>query len=42
MRFVVILIVLVLAAMAGLYVYGHMLEPDTKTITQEANNGEAL
>jgi hypothetical protein len=35
-RFVLILLVLVLAALAGLYIYGQMLEPDTRTIEQEA------
>ena len=37
MRFVVILILIVLAALAGLFVYGQMLEADTETITQEAD-----
>jgi len=37
-RFVVILIVLALAALAGLFVYGQMLQPEVGTITIEANN----
>lgn len=39
MRFVLILLALVLAGLAGLYVYGQMLEPDTRTIEQEALDG---
>jgi len=35
-RFVVILLVLVIAALGGLYLYGQMLEPDTRIIEQEA------
>ncbi len=35
-RFVVILLVLVIAALGGLYIYGQMLEPDTRVIEQEA------
>ncbi len=31
-----VLFVLALAVMAGLFVYGQMLEPETKTITEEA------
>jgi hypothetical protein len=36
---VVILILIALAVLAGLFVYGQMLEPETRTITQEAQNG---
>ncbi len=39
MRFVIILLVLVLAAMAGLYFYGQMLEPEQRVIEQEARDG---
>ena len=37
MRFVIILILIALAALAGLFVYGQMLEPETQTITEEAD-----
>ncbi|MHA7873003.1 MAG: hypothetical protein ACX939_11690 [Hyphococcus sp.] len=37
MRFVLIIIVLALAALTGLYLYGQMLEPETRTIEQEAS-----
>ena len=36
MRFVLILLVLAIGALTGLYIYGQMLEPDTRTIEQEA------
>ena len=39
MRFVLILLGLALAVMAGLFVYGQMLEVETTTITQEVENG---
>ena len=35
-RLVLILVVLVIASLAGLYIYGQMLEPETRTIEQEA------
>lgn len=38
MRFVVILLLLALAAMAGLYVYGQMLEPEQRMIEEEARD----
>lgn len=38
MRFVLIIVVLLAAAVAGLYIYGQMLEPETQTIEQEALN----
>lgn len=38
MRFAVILVLFVLAVLAGLYFYGDMLEPETQVITQEAEN----
>jgi len=40
LRFVIILILIALAALVGLFVYGEMLEPETRTITQEAENAE--
>jgi hypothetical protein len=40
-RLVLILLLLLAAAMGGLFVYGQMLEAETQTITQEAApNGE--
>ncbi len=40
-RLVLILLLLLAAAMGGLFVYGQMLEPETQTITEEAApNGE--
>ncbi|MEO1243625.1 MAG: hypothetical protein AAFX54_17080 [Pseudomonadota bacterium] len=36
MRFVLIIVALLAAALAGLYIYGQMLEPETQTIEQEA------
>lgn len=41
MRFVLILAVLIVAALAGLYIYGQMLEPETRTIEQEALDASA-
>lgn len=38
LRFVIIIILVALAALAGLFVYGQMLEPETRTISQEAEN----
>ena len=38
LRFVIILILAVLAVLAGLFVYGQMLEPETRTISQEAED----
>ncbi len=38
MRFVLIILFLALAALAGLYIYGQMLEPQTETIEVEALN----
>lgn len=35
-RFFLVVVVLALAALAGLYVYGELLKPDTRTIEQEA------
>ncbi len=40
LRFVIILILVALAALVGLFVYGQMLEPETRTITQEAENAD--
>ena len=36
MRLVFIIFLLAIASLAGLYIYGQMLEPDTRTIEQEA------
>jgi len=38
LRFVIILLLLAAAVLAGLYVYGQMLEPEQETIEQEAIN----
>lgn len=38
MRFAVILILIALAALVGLFIYAQMLEPETRTITMEAEN----
>jgi len=35
-RFVMIVVLIVLAALVGLFVYGQMLEPETRLIEQEA------
>lgn len=37
MRFVAIIILAALAGLVGLYIYGQMLEPETRTIEVEAN-----
>ncbi len=36
MRFVLIVVFLGLAALVGLFIYGQMLEPETRVIEQEA------
>ncbi|MBB5519719.1 hypothetical protein [Amphiplicatus metriothermophilus] len=36
MRFMLILVGVVLAALAGLFIYGQLLEPETRLIEQEA------
>ena len=36
MRFVLITVFLVIAALVGLFIYGQMLEPETAVIEQEA------
>ena len=36
MRFILIIFLLALAALVGLYIYGGMIEPETRTIEQEA------
>ena len=41
MRFVLILVFLAAAVVAGLYVYGQMLEPQTRTIEVEALDVQA-
>lgn len=35
-RFILIFLVLAVVALVGLYIYGGMVEPDTRTIEQEA------
>ncbi|MEM8935634.1 MAG: hypothetical protein AAGC77_04435 [Pseudomonadota bacterium] len=37
-RFALILILLALAGLVGLFVYGQLMEPDTRIIEQEAIN----
>ena len=37
MRFVAIIILAALAVLIGLFIYGQMLEPETRTIEVEAN-----
>lgn len=36
MRFVLIILALAVVAVVGLFVYGQLLEPDTRVIEQEA------
>lgn len=36
MRFALIILAAVVVAMVGLFLYGHLLEPDTHVIEQEA------
>lgn len=36
MKFFLVIIVLALAALAGLFIYGQLLQPETRTIEQEA------
>jgi len=36
-RFVAIIILAVLVGLIGLFIYGQMIEPDTRTIEVEAN-----
>lgn len=36
MKFALILVVLAVLAVGGLFIYGQMLEPDTRVIEQEA------
>lgn len=38
MRFILILVLLALAALVGLFVYGQMAQPELQTIEQEALN----
>lgn len=40
MRFVAVVFLLAVAGLVGLYVYGQMLEPETRTIEVEANEVE--
>ncbi len=35
-RFILVVVLLALAGLAGLYIYGEVLKPDTRTIEQEA------
>lgn len=41
MRFFIIVAGLVVVALAGLFVYGQMLQPDTRVIEQEAVRGSS-
>ncbi|MEQ8179312.1 MAG: hypothetical protein RIC52_18955 [Amphiplicatus sp.] len=41
MRFILVVAVLVVAALIGLFIYGQMLQPDTRLIEQEAVRGSA-
>ncbi len=41
MRFVLILLGLAVLILAGLFVYGQMLEPETRTIEVEANDASS-
>lgn len=36
MRFILIFLLLAIAALVGLYIYGGIIEPETSTIEQEA------
>jgi hypothetical protein len=38
-RFIAVIVLLVLAGLAGLFVYGQMMEPDVREIQVEANHG---
>jgi hypothetical protein len=40
-RFFLVIILLALAALAGLFIYGQLLQPETRTIEQEAVSGGA-
>jgi len=40
-RFILVVAVLVVAALIGLFIYGQMLQPDTRLIEQEAVRGSA-
>ena len=40
MRFILIVVLLALAALAGLFIYGQLLQPEVRTIEQEAINAE--
>lgn len=37
-RFIIVILLLFLAAMAGLYVYGQMLDPEQRMIEEEARD----
>lgn len=39
MRFIAVIVLLVLAGLAGLFVYGQMMEPEVREIQVEANHG---
>ncbi len=41
MRFILIVAALIVAALVGLFIYGQMLEPETRLIEQEAVRGSA-
>ncbi|WP_395073528.1 hypothetical protein [Hyphococcus sp.] len=38
MRFIAIIVLLVLAGLIGLFIYGQMMEPDLHEIEMEANH----
>jgi hypothetical protein len=40
-RFILVVVLLAIAALAGLYIYGELLKPDTQTIEQEAVSAAA-
>ena len=40
MRFVLVIVLLVLAALAGLYIYGSLLKETPRTIEQEATHAD--
>ena len=39
-RFVLIIMIIALAVLSGLFIYGQMLEPETRTIEVEAVDGQ--
>lgn len=41
MRFILLLAAVAIVALVGLFIYGQMLEPETRTITEEVRDGES-